>query len=84
MVKYRYLPCIWIRYTGSAENYNLCEHRNLQEQVVLKPMERLTKKELLFQNIDYAVEIFMIFLLSLSIFPGFLYENTGKHQWGSW
>ncbi|XP_074342303.1 equilibrative nucleotide transporter 3-like [Apium graveolens] len=54
------------------------------EQVVPEPMERLSKKELFFQNMDYAVEIFIIFLLSLSIFPGFLYENTGKHQWGSW
>ncbi|KAK1378938.1 equilibrative nucleotide transporter 3-like [Heracleum sosnowskyi] len=54
------------------------------EQVVFEPLERLSKKELFFQNIDYSVEIFVIFLLSLSIFPGFLYENTGKHQWGSW
>ncbi|KAL1805531.1 hypothetical protein DCAR_0831255 [Daucus carota subsp. sativus] len=57
---------------------------SVSEQDVLKPRESLCKKELLFQNIDYAVEIFLIFLLSLSIFPGFLYENTGKHHWGSW
>lgn len=84
MVKYKYLPWIWFRYTRSAEVYNSRKCWNLQEQVVLEPMERLSKKDLFFQNIDYAVEIFMIFLLSLSIFPGFLYENTGKHQWGSW
>ncbi|EPS58927.1 hypothetical protein M569_15884, partial [Genlisea aurea] len=46
--------------------------------------ERLTNKELLFRNIDYALDIYAIYVLTLSIFPGFLYENTGAHQLGSW
>ncbi|CAA0825134.1 Equilibrative nucleotide transporter 3 [Striga hermonthica] len=45
---------------------------------------RLSNKELLLQNIDYALDLYFIFVLSLSIFPGFLYENTGNHQLGSW
>ncbi|GER41616.1 equilibrative nucleoside transporter, partial [Striga asiatica] len=40
---------------------------------------RLGNKELLLQNIDYALDLYLIF-----IFPGFLYENTGNHQLGSW
>ncbi|KAF8112154.1 hypothetical protein N665_0066s0032 [Sinapis alba] len=46
--------------------------------------QRLTNKELLVQNIDYAVNLALIYILSLSIFPGFLYENTGHHGLGSW
>ncbi|CAH8301501.1 unnamed protein product [Eruca vesicaria subsp. sativa] len=46
--------------------------------------QRLSNKELLVQNIDYAVNLALIYVLSLSIFPGFLYENTGHHGLGSW
>ncbi|KAF8112155.1 hypothetical protein N665_0066s0033 [Sinapis alba] len=46
--------------------------------------QRLSKKELLLQNIDHAVNLFLIYVLSLFIFPGFLYENTGHHGLGSW
>ncbi|KAJ0264941.1 hypothetical protein HA466_0013240 [Hirschfeldia incana] len=46
--------------------------------------QRLTNKQLLVQNIDYAVNLALIYILSLSIFPGFLYENTGHHGLGSW
>ncbi|KAF3502096.1 hypothetical protein F2Q69_00042005 [Brassica cretica] len=46
--------------------------------------QRLSNKELLVQNIDYAVNLTLIYLISLSIFPGFLYENTGQHGLGSW
>ncbi|XP_019190691.1 PREDICTED: equilibrative nucleotide transporter 3-like [Ipomoea nil] len=45
---------------------------------------RLSIKELLMQNIDYALGIFMIYVLTLSIFPGFLSEDTGSHGLGSW
>ncbi|KAK1412237.1 hypothetical protein QVD17_33319 [Tagetes erecta] len=47
-------------------------------------LDRLSNKELLYQNFDYALDLFLIFVLTLSVFPGFLYENTGKHQLGSW
>ncbi|KAJ4837740.1 hypothetical protein Tsubulata_015331 [Turnera subulata] len=46
--------------------------------------ERLSNKELFFQNIDYAVDLILIFVVTLSIFPGFIYEDTGSHQLGSW
>ncbi|KAL0712743.1 hypothetical protein Bca4012_019721 [Brassica carinata] len=46
--------------------------------------QRLTNKELLVQNMDYAVNLALVYILSLSIFPGFLYENTGHHGLGSW
>ncbi|XP_039016133.1 equilibrative nucleotide transporter 3-like [Hibiscus syriacus] len=45
---------------------------------------RLSNKQLFFQNIDYALGLFLIYVLSLSIFPGFLFENTGKHKLGPW
>ncbi|CAA3022605.1 equilibrative nucleotide transporter 3-like isoform X2 [Olea europaea var. sylvestris] len=46
--------------------------------------ERLSNKQLLFQNFDYALDLYLIYVLTLSIFPGFLFENTGSHQLGSW
>ncbi|KAK9936230.1 hypothetical protein M0R45_013081 [Rubus argutus] len=45
---------------------------------------RLNNKQLFMQNIDYAVDLFLIYALTLSIFPGFIFENTGQHQLGSW
>ncbi|XP_049384690.1 equilibrative nucleotide transporter 3-like isoform X2 [Solanum stenotomum] len=49
-----------------------------------KQSERLTTKQLLLKNIDYELNLYLIYVLTLSIFPGFLYENTGTHQLGSW
>ncbi|KAF8414008.1 hypothetical protein HHK36_002006 [Tetracentron sinense] len=49
-----------------------------------KQLERLSNKELLLQNIDYALDMFLIYVLTLSIFPGFLSEDTGSHSLGSW
>lgn len=46
--------------------------------------ERLNNRELLLQNIDYGFDNFIIYALTLSIFPGFLSEDTGKHSLGSW
>ncbi|PWA53934.1 Equilibrative nucleoside transporter [Artemisia annua] len=46
--------------------------------------ERLTNRQLIAENIDYALDMFLIYLLTLSIFPGFLSEDTGKHSLGSW
>ncbi|KAH7569015.1 hypothetical protein ACOSP7_012180 [Xanthoceras sorbifolium] len=49
-----------------------------------KQLERLSTKQLFFQNIDYALDLFLIYVLTFSIFPGFLYENTGEHKLGAW
>ncbi|XVF25919.1 hypothetical protein REPUB_Repub13aG0255600 [Reevesia pubescens] len=46
--------------------------------------ERLSNKQLFLQNIDYELDLFLIYVLTLSIFPGFLYENTGEHKLGTW
>lgn len=46
--------------------------------------DRLSTKQLLLQNWDYAFDLYVIYVLTLSIFPGFLYENTGNHSLGSW
>ncbi|PPS18172.1 hypothetical protein GOBAR_AA02391 [Gossypium barbadense] len=54
------------------------------DDVESKNQERLSNKELLLQNIDYAIDMFLIYALTLSIFPGFLSEDTGKHSLGSW
>lgn len=53
-----------------------------EEDTVLS--ERLSNKQLLVQNMDYALDMFLIFLLTLSIFPGFLAEDIGSHRLGSW
>nr|GMD60076.1 equilibrative nucleotide transporter 3-like [Ipomoea batatas] len=45
---------------------------------------RLSQKELFIKNIDYVLHLYLIYVLTLSIFPGFLYENTGTHNLGSW
>ncbi|XP_039016353.1 equilibrative nucleotide transporter 3-like [Hibiscus syriacus] len=47
-------------------------------------VDRLSNKQLFLQNIDYGLDLYLIYVLTLSIFPGFLYENTGEHQLGSW
>ncbi|KEH17554.1 putative equilibrative nucleoside transporter, major facilitator superfamily [Medicago truncatula] len=50
----------------------------------LKQFERKGMKQLLSENKDYALDLFLIFALTLSIFPGFLSEDTGKHSLGTW
>ncbi|PAN13627.2 hypothetical protein PAHAL_2G407900 [Panicum hallii] len=57
-----------------------------QAQVEEDPQKhkRLTTKELLMENIDYAFDIYLIYVLTLSIFPGFLSEDTGAHSLGTW
>ncbi|OMO99477.1 Equilibrative nucleoside transporter [Corchorus capsularis] len=49
-----------------------------------KHYNRLSNKKLLAENIDYAIDMFLIYVLTLSIFPGFLSEDTGKHSLGTW
>ncbi|XP_074307619.1 equilibrative nucleotide transporter 3-like [Silene latifolia] len=49
-----------------------------------KVEDRLTTKDLLYKNWDYFLDLYLIYVLTLSIFPGFLYENTGKHSLGDW
>ncbi|KAL5579279.1 hypothetical protein UlMin_011721 [Ulmus minor] len=46
--------------------------------------QRMSNKQVLLKNLDYEINLFLIFMLSLSIIPGFLYENTGNHQLGTW
>ncbi|XP_022681790.1 equilibrative nucleotide transporter 3-like [Setaria italica] len=48
------------------------------------PPERLSNKQLLVQNVDYALHVFLIYLLTLSVFMGFLAEDVGSHCLGSW
>ncbi|CAK8575548.1 unnamed protein product [Lathyrus sativus] len=49
-----------------------------------RQFERKENRQLLIENIDYALSLFMIYVLTLSIFPGFLSEDTGKHSLGTW
>lgn len=49
-----------------------------------KDPERKGNKQLLLENIDYAIDLFLIYMLTLSIFPGFLSEDTGSHSLGTW
>lgn len=54
------------------------------DQEYTKDPERKGNKQLLLENIDYAVDLFLIYTLTLSIFPGFLSEDTGSHSLGTW
>ncbi|GLT86997.1 hypothetical protein SLE2022_051020 [Rubroshorea leprosula] len=60
--------------------------QTMSQQAEMEPKqhERLSNKQLLLQNIDYAVDMFLTYVLTLSIFPGFLSEDTGKHSLGTW
>nr|GLL24044.1 equilibrative nucleotide transporter 3-like [Ipomoea trifida] len=49
-----------------------------------KQVENVSNKKLFMENIDYALDLYFIYVVTLSIFPGFLYENTGTHSLGSW
>jgi equilibrative nucleoside transporter 1/2/3 len=49
-----------------------------------KQYVRLSTKLLFLQNVDYALDIFLTYVLTLSIFPGFLSEDTGSHGLGTW
>ncbi|XP_040367198.1 equilibrative nucleotide transporter 3 [Rosa chinensis] len=46
--------------------------------------QRLRNKQLFNQNLDYGLGLLLTYALTLSIFPGFLYENTQNHKLGSW
>ncbi|XP_047966176.1 equilibrative nucleotide transporter 3-like [Salvia hispanica] len=46
--------------------------------------ERLSNKALIWENRDLAFDLWLIYAITLSIFPGFLCENTGQHRLGSW
>jgi hypothetical protein len=58
----------------------------LVEQVEEDPQKskRLTTKELVMENIDYMLDIYLIYILTLSIFPTFLSEDTEAHNLESW
>ncbi|KAI5412821.1 hypothetical protein KIW84_057445 [Lathyrus oleraceus] len=49
-----------------------------------KTQERKGNKQLLIENFDYLLDMFLIYALTLSIFPGFLFEDTGAHSLGTW
>lgn len=49
-----------------------------------KPTTRLTVWQLAARNWDYLLDQIIIYTVSLSIFPGFLYEDTGNHELGTW
>ncbi|KAG2317227.1 hypothetical protein Bca52824_020349 [Brassica carinata] len=66
-----------------VKHYYAMAESNHVEAVETK-ITRLGNKELLYQNMGLAINLFLIYALTLSIFPGFLYENTGQHKLGSW
>ncbi|WCJ41539.1 Equilibrative nucleotide transporter 3 [Euphorbia peplus] len=45
---------------------------------------RLSLKKLNVDNYDYLLGLCLIYGMSMSINPGFLYENTGHHTLGTW
>ncbi|WOL18095.1 equilibrative nucleotide transporter 3-like isoform X2 [Canna indica] len=49
-----------------------------------KVVDRLSTKQLIMDNLDYGIDLFLLYVLTLSIFPGFLSEDSGSHSLGSW
>ncbi|CAM6129404.1 unnamed protein product [Calypogeia fissa] len=43
-----------------------------------------SKMDLLFENWDYVLDAVVLYAVTFSINPGFLYENTGSHTLGTW
>ncbi|VYS49676.1 unnamed protein product [Arabidopsis thaliana] len=62
----------------------LQEQADQVHQMDESKIQKLTKKQLLRQNIDLGINLSLIYVVTLSIFPGFLYENTGEHRLGDW
>ncbi|XP_048591406.1 equilibrative nucleotide transporter 3-like [Brassica napus] len=63
------------------------KHRARSGSNPVEPVEEvppLSNQQLAHQNLDRVISLFLIYALTLSIFPGFLYENTGKHSLHSW
>ncbi|KAG7581113.1 MFS transporter superfamily [Arabidopsis suecica] len=44
----------------------------------------LNKRDLMLLYSDLAVTLFSVYVLTFSIFPGFLSEDTGNHSLGDW
>lgn len=57
---------------------------NQEVGVVANQQELLSHRKLFLQNIDYVFDVVMLYVLTLSIMPGFLYEDTGIHKLGTW
>ncbi|XP_010418131.2 PREDICTED: equilibrative nucleotide transporter 3-like [Camelina sativa] len=68
----------------SLVKYYYAKAESIHREAEEKQTSRLSNKELLYQNRNLAINLFLIYTLTLSIFPGFLYENTGEHKLGSW
>ncbi|KAG0483902.1 hypothetical protein HPP92_011986 [Vanilla planifolia] len=47
-------------------------------------LSRLTTGQLLIKNLDYCLDLYLIYTITFSIVPGFLSEDTGNHSLGSW
>lgn len=69
---------------SSSFSYDLKLYDFPSQDADTKKFQRLTLKQLLIKNIDYLLDLFLIYVLTLSIIPGFLYENTGTHGLGTW
>lgn len=58
--------------------------QTVHDDEIGKPAARLTVWQLAARNWDYVLDQIIIYTVSLSIFPGFLYEDTGNHKLGTW
>ncbi|XP_027188869.1 equilibrative nucleotide transporter 3-like [Cicer arietinum] len=67
-----------------AKTYIQNVDTNQQVGFVANQQDGLSHKKLFIENIDYFAIIFMTYVLTLSIMPGFLYEDTGIHKLGTW
>ncbi|KHN43760.1 hypothetical protein glysoja_041027 [Glycine soja] len=76
------MQCCWCFYSNLAV-VGIQTKTDDQGGYDSKKEEQLSNKQLFVENHDYVVGLFYIFVVTLSIFLGFLYENTGTHQLGT-
>ncbi|XP_048633123.1 equilibrative nucleotide transporter 7-like, partial [Brassica napus] len=67
-----------------VQNYQAHSISNQMETTEVSRVLPIDNLQLARENIYKLISLFLTYAMTLSIFPGFLFENTGKHELNSW
>uniref|UniRef100_A0A0D3BVH0 Equilibrative nucleoside transporter n=1 Tax=Brassica oleracea var. oleracea TaxID=109376 RepID=A0A0D3BVH0_BRAOL len=67
-----------------VQNYQAHSVSNQMETTEVSRVLPIDNLQLARENIYKLSSLFLTYAMTLSIFPGFLFENTGKHELNSW
>lgn len=67
-----------------VQNYQAHSVSNQMETTEVSRVLPIDNLQLARENIYKLISLFLTYAMTLSIFPGFLFENTGKHELNSW